>query len=137
MITAVDTSVILDVLTADPAHGESSEAALRRARADGKLIVCECVIAEIYPALSDRNRLNDLLGDWQLELLPINLEGAVLAGEYFATYLKRGGTARRVIPDFLIGAHASVAADRLLARDRGYLRDYFTSLVVWDSDESI
>jgi len=132
MITAVDTSVILDVLTGDPAFAEPSESALRRARAEGKLIVCECVIAEIYPALDDRDRLGRLLGDWQLELTPIDLKGAVLAGEYFSAYLKRGGAARRVIPDFLIGAHASVAADRLLARDRGYLRDYFTSLVVWD-----
>ena len=132
MITAVDTSVILDILTGDPTFAEMSEAALRRARVEGKLIVCECVIAEVFPALNDRDRLGQLLGDWQLELLPTGLEGAVLAGEYFSAYLLRGGTARRVIPDFLIGAHASVAADRLLARDRGYLRDYFTSLVVLD-----
>lgn len=132
MITAVDTSVILDVLTGDPTFAELSEAALRQARAEGKLIVCECVIAEIFPALNDRTRLGDLLGDWQVELSPINLEGALLAGEYFSAYLMRGGTAIRVIPDFLIGAHATVAAERLLARDRGYLRDYFTSLVVWD-----
>jgi len=33
-----------------------------------------------------------------------------------------------LIPDFLIGAHASVDCDRLAAADRGYLRRYFSDL---------
>jgi hypothetical protein len=54
----------------------------------------------------------------------------MLAGRYFARYLARGGRAGRVVADFLIGAHAQIHADRFLARDRGYLRDYFTRLRV-------
>ena len=132
MITAVDTSVILDVLTDDPQFGSTSDAALRKAIGEGKLIACECVIAEVFPALGNQALMKEFLSDWQLEFSAMGIEAAALAGEYFSTYLARGGRAKRVLPDFLIGAHASVTADRLLARDRGYLKDYFASLEVWD-----
>ena len=132
MITAVDSSIVLDVLTADSVHTEKSEEALRQASLQGQLIVCEAALAEIFPALGDRERVHEFLLDWQIDFLPSDEESAMLAGEMFLRYLKRGREQKRIVADFLIGAHASVHADRLLARDRGYLRDYFASLNVVD-----
>ncbi len=127
MITAVDTSVLLDILCDDPVHVESSGSALRKAMAEGRLIACECVVAELRPALTESD-LRDFLADWGIEFVPSTLETALLAGAHFDAYLKRNKRGLRIIPDFLIGAHARLLADRLLARDRGYLRDYFKPL---------
>jgi predicted nucleic acid-binding protein len=127
MITAVDSSVLLDVLCDDPAYADQSGKALRRAMSEGRLIICECVLAEICPALSAPD-LRDFLRDWHLDFVPSSEESAILAGEHFERYLHRGGRGGRVLPDFLIGAHAKVHSDRFLARDRGYLRDYFKGL---------
>jgi hypothetical protein len=49
-----------------------------------------------------------------------------------AKYLQRGGKRGRVVPDFLIGSHAQIHADALLARDYGFFRDYFKGLTVID-----
>ena len=130
MISALDSSVILDVLTGSPRFADASEQLLRRASAEGRLILGECVAAEILPAFGARDDFPRFLRDWQVDFVPGSLQSGLLAGEYFAKYLQRGGKARRVLPDFLIGAHACLHADRLLARDRGYFRDYFAQLKV-------
>jgi predicted nucleic acid-binding protein len=130
MITALDSSIILDVLTGSPRFAEASEQLLRRASAEGRLILGECVAAEILPAFGSKEDFPRFLRDWQIDFVPSSLESSLLAGEYFAKYLQRGGKARRVLPDFLIAAHAFLKANRLLARDRGYFRDYFTQLKV-------
>ena len=132
MISAVDSSIILDVVTDDPIHAAASERALRTAARDGRLVACECVLAEIYPAFDDPLLFAEFLSDWQLEFVPSSRESASLAGKHFADFLKRGGRQGRIVADFLIGAHAQAHADRLVARDRGYLRDYFEDLSVLD-----
>lgn len=128
MITAIDSSILLDILIDDPAHAKKSEAALRIALSQGKCIINECVVAEIYPALDNEDKLREFLEDIHIEFIPTCFDCAVSAGRNFTTYLKRKGTTKKVIADFLIAAHATHHAERLLTRDRGFYRDYFTDL---------
>ena len=131
MITAIDTSVLVDVLINDPQCAEKSKSAMRKAATDGALVLCESTLAEIVPVLS-AGEIAEFLSDWNLKFIPSSQESAILAGEMFRAYLKRGGKRGRVVSDFLIAAHAQIHAESLLARDRGYYRDYFKRLKLWD-----
>ena len=133
MITAVDSSVILDVLTGDPGTASASLSALRKASQEGRLIVSESVVAEVRPAFESNALFEEFLGDWGLEFTPSTLRSSIRAGEMLQQMLTRKKRQEgRILPDFLIGAHALEHADRLLVRDRGFLRDYFTELALWD-----
>ena len=69
MATAVDSSVLLDVLLGDPLHAAASEAALVKAATQGGLVVNEVVIAEIIPVLI-KDSLHQVLYDWQIIFVP-------------------------------------------------------------------
>jgi len=128
MISALDSSVILDVLVGSP-HAGTSEALLRRAMVEGKLVIGSACWRKL-PRRSRTKGADSIPADWQIEFVPSSCASAMLAGRNFARYLARGGRTGRIVADFLIGAHAMLHADRLLARDRGYLRDYFSRLTI-------
>jgi predicted nucleic acid-binding protein len=136
VITAVDSSVLFDVFTADRTHGPRSREALMRCLAEGSLVACEVVWAEVaasFPSSDDGRRALDQLG---VTFSAIDTAGALHAGAAWRSYRKRGGKRTRVIADFLIGAHAGASAERLLTRDRGFYRTYFADVVVLDPARS-
>lgn len=130
MITAVDTSVLLDILSGDREHGPRSAAALRQASADGALVASTVVWAEVLGAYDDAKAVTERLDRLELELIADDREVATAAGRVYRVYRRSGGTRRRILPDFLIGAHALVHADRLLTRDRGFYRSHFAKLTI-------
>jgi predicted nucleic acid-binding protein len=132
MISAVDTSVLLDVFKADPTFGTRSKDALRRCIREGRIVACEVVFAEVTCAFANGDKAREAMQALGVEFEPVGLNAAVLAGESFRAYRARGGRRERVIADFLIGAHALEGSYRLLTRDRGFHRTYFTSLNVLD-----
>jgi len=136
VITAVDTNVLSDVIVTGAEWSSVSQAALRRVQSDGRLIVGEVVWAELVPLFDSSSAMALAMRDVGVDLIPMEEEAASLAGQIWAEYREGGGPRTRLVADFLVGAHASVQADRLLTRDRGFYRDYFTSLRVIDPTAS-
>ena len=128
MITAVDTSVLLDVFLADGQHGPRSKALLRNAYDRGAIFICDVVYAELVPAFDDRATLDGALREISSTISPIDTDIAYEAGQRWLRYRQAGGPRDRIITDFLIGAHAVVKAETFLTRDRGFYATYFPEI---------
>ena len=132
MITAVDTNILLDVFGADPKFASASAAALRQCLAEGALITSEVVWAETATVFGDAGRFQEAMLKLPASFAPMTEAAAIQAAEAWRRYRASGGPRNRTAADFLIGAHALISADRILTRDRGFYRRYFTGLKIVD-----
>ena len=132
MITAVDTSVLLDIFLEQPRFAQASAEALQSADAAGSLIICDIVYAELASRFARKEILDDTLAKLDINVEPFDRDVNFEAGRAFRVYREKGGPRARILSDFLIGAHAQARAAHLLTRDRGFYRTYFRKLKIFD-----
>jgi predicted nucleic acid-binding protein len=128
---AVDSSVLLDVLGADPVHGEKSREAIRRAYDTGALVACEIVWAEVRAHFQNDSAFAEALSLLGIQFDPVSVEAAAMAGRLWRDLRRESRTSRpRVVADLIVGAHALLQSEGLLTRDRGFYRSRFQGLRV-------
>jgi len=129
-VIAVDSSVLIDVLSADPRHGQASAACLAGALASDEMVVCDAVVAEVQLLLDTSSNVMETLSSMGIRYQPTIEQAAVRAGVMNRRFRDRGGRRERVVADFLIGAHALLQCNALITRDAGFFRDYFKGLKI-------
>jgi predicted nucleic acid-binding protein len=125
MATLVDTNVLVDIAVRDPVWLDWSRSALTKAEKAGPLVINPVIFAEFSVRYETLDEVEALLpwDDFAREGLPWS--AAFAAGAAFRKYRKSGGGRERVLPDFLIGAHAVIRDYAILTRDAKGYRSYF------------
>ena len=126
----VDTNVLFDVLYDDPAWAEWSTLQLEAAALRGAVAINDIVYAELSVRFGTIEALNETVADMGLVMAPMPRSALFMAGKVFERYRARGGVRTSILPDFMIGAHATVLDVPLLSRDTRRYRTSFPRLVL-------
>lgn len=126
----VDSNVLLDIIKSDPVWGDWSAEALATHLDRGALVINPIVYAEVAFDFDTIEAVDELLPARDYEYAAIPREAAFLAARCHARYRASGGARAMILPDFLIGAHATVERMALLTRDARRYRSYFPGLAL-------
>ena len=137
MTTALDTNVVVAFWGPDPSLSLAAQTALESAFSRGNLTVAAPVFAELIAA---PGRTENFVGaffadtgiviDWELDEEIWRLAGRAFRGYAERRRKHRDPGARRILADFLIGAHATAHDYRLLTLDVHIYRTAFPTLKI-------
>lgn len=137
MTTAIDTNVLVALWDADPQLNTAAQKALDAAQERSALVISGAVYAEL---LALPGRTEELLDgffagtgvriDWELTERVWRIAGQAFQGYVARRGWKKAELPRRILADFLIGAHASIHRYRLMTLDQPLYRAAFPGLEI-------
>ena len=127
---AIDTNVLSDLLAGILAAAHR----ILNARRTLRLRLCPAVYAELHaaPGITE-TALDAMLEDARIIVTPMSEAMWKLSARRYLAYVERrrasgGGQPRRILPDFIIGAHAALCAEALLTSDAKFFQTNFPEL---------
>lgn len=124
----VDTNIFIDIFGPATNFREWSSETIMRLLPDAQFILTPIVWAELAGMAPTEDGLAFMLARLNLKREPLPFSAAYRAGLAHQAYRRAGGARERTLPDFLIGAHASLRSHRLLTRDAARYRAYFPDI---------
>ncbi|OJF91441.1 type II toxin-antitoxin system VapC family toxin [Pararhizobium antarcticum] len=128
MTTLIDTNVLVDLAVRDEDWMEWSRTQLLLAMTRGNVVINQIIYSEFSYRYDDLDEVEALLprSEFVRESLPWT--AAFAAAYAFRRYRAAGGRRERMLPDFLIGAHAAIRGYPLVTRDPAGYRSYFPTV---------
>ncbi|MGR3276107.1 type II toxin-antitoxin system VapC family toxin [Acaryochloris marina NIES-2412] len=126
----IDSCVLLDLFTDDPNWAEWSESILEKCSLTNTLYINSIVYTEISMGFEKIEELENAIEVLHLKVLEMPREALFLTGKVFLQYRKNKGTKTSPLPDFFIGAHASVSEFDLITRDVSKYKTYFPQVAL-------
>ena len=124
----VDSNVLLDIITYDANWYNWSSNQLLKLLQFHELAINDYIYTEVSMGFERIEELEAVI-DGNLKIIPIPREALFLAGKVFIQYKRENsGKKNSVLPDFFIGAHASILNISILTRDTARYKTYFPKL---------
>jgi predicted nucleic acid-binding protein len=128
----VDSNVLIDII--NPIDALSIKSANGFSAASGRfpLNVNIIILAEVAPGFDNPAIMAAQIEGLGITMVAISLAEAYRAGTAFRDYRRNGGPRTTILPDFLIGAQASVRGWPILTRDPARFASYFPEVELID-----
>jgi predicted nucleic acid-binding protein len=127
-VTLIDSNVLIDVISSDPVWSNWSAEQMMAAGGEGDLVINQIVFGEVCASFEHIEEVDAVLPSDTYRREDVPWAAAFLASRAFRAYRRQGGTKASLLPDFFIGAHASLLGYRLLTRDCSRYRTYFPDI---------
>ncbi len=121
----IDSCVLLDLFTNDPNWVEWSENILEQYSLTNTLYINSIVYTEVSIGFNKIEEIEEAIAELDIKVLEIPREALFFAGKIFLKYRKNKGPKISTLPDFFIGAHASISKFDLITRDTSKFKTYF------------
>jgi predicted nucleic acid-binding protein len=128
----VDSNVLIDII--NPVDELSAKSASGFSVASGRfsLNVNIVILAEVSPGFDNPAIMTAQIEGLGITIASISTAEAYRAGIAFRNYRRNGGPRTTILPDFLIGAQASVRGWPILTRDPARFASYFPEVELID-----